>query len=165
MEFKRITSVFEKEILIADDADVIGDVTIGEKSSIWYHATIRAELCTVSIGRETNIQDGVVVHTDPGFPVSIGDRVTVGHNAIIHGSTVGDETLIGMGAILLNGSVVGKQCVIGAGALVTQGTVIPDGNMAFGSPAKLFRPLTEDERGKIGISAKEYVDLAKKHFG
>jgi len=154
----------EKEIYIAADADVFGNVSIGSRSSIWYHAVIRAEDDSVTIGEESNIQDGCVLHVDAGYPIVIGDRVTVGHQALIHGCRIGDETLIGMGAIILNGAEVGSHCMIGAGALVTQGMVIPDGSLAFGSPAKVIRQLKEEEISEIIEDAAEYVHLAGRHF-
>ena len=154
----------KQHIYIAPDADVLGKVTIGEGSSVWYHSVIRAERDTVSIGRETNIQDNCVIHTDKGHPMVIGDRVTVGHKAILHGCCVGDETLIGMGAIVLNDAVIGSHCIIGAGALVTQNMVIEDGSMAYGSPAKVVRNITAEELAKIRDSAEEYQELAEMHF-
>ena len=154
----------KQHIYIAPDADVLGKVTIGEGSSVWYHSVIRAERDTVSIGRETNIQDNCVIHTDKGHPMVIGDRVTVGHKAILHGCCVGDETLIGMGAIVLNDAVIGSHCIIGAGALVTQNMVIEDGSMAYGSPAKVVRNITAGELAKIRDSAEEYQELAEMHF-
>ena len=154
----------KKHIYIAPDADVVGNVTIGEGSSVWYHAVIRAEGDTVSIGRGTNIQDNCVIHTDKDHPMVIGDRVTVGHKAILHGCCVGDETLIGMGAIVLNDAVIGSHCIIGAGALVTQHTVIEDGSMVYGSPAKVIRSITDEEQAGILKAAEKYTELAEMHF-
>ena len=154
----------KKHIYIAPDADVCGNVTIGEGSSVWYHSVIRAEAETISIGRETNIQDNCVIHTDKGHPMVIGDRVTVGHKAILHGCCVGDETLIGMGAIVLNDAVIGSHCIIGAGALVTQKTVIEDGSMVYGSPAKVVRKITAEEQAEILTAAEKYIEFAEMHF-
>lgn len=162
---KRLSTDYEQKIYIASDADVLGKVTIGAGSSVWYHAVIRAEKDTITIGKETNIQDGCIIHTDPGYPVEVGDRVTVGHGAILHGCKVGSDCLIGMNAVILNGAQVGNGCIIGAGALITQNTVIPDGSMAFGSPAKVKRPLTREELEGVIASAKEYLDFAEDHFG
>lgn len=165
MAINKITSIPEQGIYIAQDADVLGNVRIGERSSVWYHAAIRAENDSITIGSESNIQDGCVLHTDAGYPVTIGDRVTVGHQAVIHGCSIGDGTLVGMGSIILNGAKIGARCIIGAGALVTQGMVIPDGSLAFGSPAKVVRPLTEEEIEMNQKAAEEYLHLSKLHFG
>lgn len=161
---KRTTSIPERNIYIASDADVLGDVTIGEGSSVWYHSVVRGDTNYIMIGRNTNIQDGCVLHTDVNNPLEIGNGVTIGHRAIVHGCTIGDDTLIGMGAIVMNGARVGKNCIIGAGTLVTQGTVIPDGSMAFGSPAKVIRQLEEDEKGYPLYAAREYSVLIREHF-
>ena len=127
-----------KEQYIAEGAIVKGNVKLGKDASVWYHATI--------LGDGTNIQDNVVVHTENTHPVTIGNGVTIGHSAVVHGCMIGDNSLIGMGAIVLNGAVIGKDCIIGAGALVTQNTHIPDGSLAFGNPAKVIRQVTEEEK-------------------
>ena len=119
----------KKAAFVAPDADLYGDVTAGEDTSFWFHAVVRADDAPVLIGRGSNIQDNAVVHVDEGFPVHIGEDVTVGHGAIVHGCTIGDRTLIGMGAVILNGAVIGSDCIVGAGALVTGKMVIPDGSM------------------------------------
>lgn len=147
---------------IAPSADVIGDIHLNENVSIWYQAVLRAEEAPIEIGAGTNIQDACVVHTDEGFPVRIGENVTVGHAAIIHGCEIGDNTLIGMGAIVLNGAKVGKNCIIGAGTLVTGGKEIPDGHMAFGNPMKIRREVTEEELQGNLESAAHYQKLAQK---
>ncbi|MCI5597079.1 MAG: gamma carbonic anhydrase family protein [Lachnospiraceae bacterium] len=144
---------------VAHSADVIGNVEIGEESSVWYHATIRGDLNYVKIGAGTNIQDGVVIHVDTGCPCEIGSMVTIGHNATIHGCTIGNRTLIGMGAILLNGCKIGRDCIIGAGALVTSNKEIPDGSLVLGSPAKVIRALTEEEIKENEVSAMSYMCL------
>lgn len=149
---------------IAPSADVTGDVTLGKDCSIWYRAVVRGDHACIHIGEGSNIQDGCVIHVDEGYPVEVGDYVTVGHNAVLHGCQVGDGSLIGMGAIVLNGAKIGKNCVIGAGALVPQGTVIPDGMMALGSPAKVKRALTEKEIERNRVGTQEYIDCAKEHF-
>ncbi len=160
---EKIRSNTEKEVFIAPDADVTGDVSIGERTSIWYHAVIRAEDAPVTIGRESNVQDGCIVHTDEEYPVVIGDRVTIGHGAIIHGCSIGDGSLIGMGSIVLNGAKIGKQCMIGAGTLVPQNMEIPDGHLAFGSPARIKRALHEDELAEMEADADTYIRYAKEH--
>lgn len=152
----------EKNYYIARSADVIGDVHLEKDVSIWYQAVLRAEEAPIRIGAGTNIQDACVLHTDEGFPVIIGEDVTVGHGAIIHGCEIGDNSLIGMGAIVLNGAKIGKNCVIGAGTLVTGGKEIPDGHMAFGNPMKIRREVTEGEIAENHASAEHYKKLAKK---
>lgn len=161
---KKMKTDPERKVYIAPDADVTGDVVIGEKSSIWYHAVVRAEDAPVTIGCESNVQDGCIVHTDAGFPVEIGNRVTIGHGAIIHGCSIGDGSLIGMGSILLNGAKIGKHCMIGAGALIPQGMEVPDGCLAFGSPARVRRPLREEELSELEADADTYIRYAKEHF-
>ena len=144
---------------VAHSADVIGNVEIGEESSVWYHATIRGDLNYVKIGAGTNIQDGVVIHVDTGCHCEIGSMVTIGHNATVHVCTIGNRTLIGMGAILLNGCKIGRDCIIGAGALVTSNKEIPDGSLVLGSPAKVVRSLTEEEIKENEVSAMSYMCL------
>ena len=146
-------------VFVADSADVVGAVEIGAGSSVWFQAVIRADSEGVRIGRRVNIQDGVVIHEDPGYPVRIGDDVTVGHRAILHGCTIGNDVLIGMGAVLLNGCVIGDHCVVGAGALVTGGTVVPEGSLVLGAPAKTIKPLKDNMRDMAAHSAREYADL------
>ena len=148
-------------VRIAPGAHVMGDATLGPHCSIWYNAVIRADEAPVVIGANTNIQDCAVVHVSTGHPTSIGEGVTVGHGAIVHGCTVGANTLIGMGAIVLDDAEIGRDCIIGAGALVTQGTCIPDGTMAFGNPARVIRGLTDKEIEANRINAQEYVRLAQ----
>ena len=153
-----------ESVFIADGAIVKGNVTIGEDSSVWYNAVVRIEAAEVVIGKRTNIQDCAVVHGDEDFPVYIGDNVTVGHTAIIHGCTIKSNTLIGMGAIVLNGAVIGENCVVGAGALVTEGTVVPDGSLVLGSPAKVRREVTQKDLDLIVDSADVYVKEAKEEM-
>ena len=148
-------------VRIAPGAHVVGDATLGEQCSVWYNAVIRADEAAITIGTETNVQDGAVVHVSAGHPVLIGDGVTIGHGALVHGCTVGSNSLIGMGAIILDGAEVGSNCIVGAGALVTQGTHVPDGYMAFGSPAHVVRPLTKQEVETNRANAREYVRLAE----
>jgi carbonic anhydrase/acetyltransferase-like protein (isoleucine patch superfamily) len=147
---------------IATGAIVIGDVTLGENTSVWYNAVVRGDGDTIVIGRNSNIQDLAMVHVDEGFPVHIGDGVTVGHSAIIHGCTIGDNTLIGMGATVLNGAKIGKGCLIGANALVTQGMEIPDYSLVVGMPAVIKRTLTPEEVKENQKNAQVYVEEAKK---
>lgn len=151
----------DKTVYEATGSAIIDDVTIGAESSIWFNAVVRGDEASVNIGRRTSIQDNAVVHTDIDCPVIIGDDVSVGHGAIVHGCTIGDNTIVGMGSIVLNGAHVGSNCIIGAGALVTQGTVIPDGSVAFGSPAKIARAITAEEISANKENASLYVGLAR----
>ncbi len=150
---------------VAENATVRGDVTVGKGSSIFFGAVVRTELVPITIGEDTNIQDNCILHTDAGFPLTVGSGCTIGHGTILHGCTVGDNTLIGMGTIVLNGAVIGRDCIVGAGSLVPQGMVIPDGSMAFGSPAKIRRPLTEEEiaynRGTAALYCREAAEYAE----
>ena len=150
-----------KEAWIAPGAVVAGNVTMEPGSSVWFHCTIRAEEEPVVLGADTNVQDNSVVHTDPGYPVILGQSVTVGHGCILHGCEVGDESLIGMGAIVLNGAKIGSHCLVGA--LVTQNTVIPDGSLVLGSPAKVIRPVSGEQIREIRENALEYVELAGQY--
>ena len=154
----------EQRQYIAPDADVIGDVQLAEQVSIWYHATIRADSDRITIGRGSNIQDNCVLHVDAGFPISIGEYVTVGHGAILHGCIVGDRTVIGMGAILLNGCTIGENCIIGAGTLITQGMHIPAGSVVMGNPGKVKRQVTEEEKIHNMENAKVYIRHAAKQL-
>lgn len=152
-----------REAMLAPDAVVLGDVTLASESSLWFHAVLRAETAAIRVGEGSNIQDNCVVHVDAGHDVDIGPRVTVGHGAILHGCTVGEGTLIGMGSTVLNGARIGRRCIIGAGSLVTQHTVIPDGSLAFGRPARVIRPLTEAEIAQNLASAADYVEEARAY--
>lgn len=152
----------EKLVFIAPSADVLGKVTLDENVSIWYHATVRADSDEISIGEGSNVQDNCVVHVDVGHPVKIGSYVTIGHGAIIHGCSIGDNTLVGMGAILLNDCTIGKNCIIGAGALVTQGMEIPDGSVVLGNPGKIKREIRAEEIERNRENAGEYIEMAKK---
>jgi carbonic anhydrase/acetyltransferase-like protein (isoleucine patch superfamily) len=147
-------------VYIATGAMVLGDVTLGEYSSVWYNAVLRGDINRIVVGHHSNIQDNAVLHLADDFPCLIGNYVTVGHSAVIHACTVEDEVLVGMGAVILDGAVVGKQSIIGAKALVTQGTRIPPGSMVLGAPAKVVRALTRKERAGLKAWAKKYVGNA-----
>lgn len=153
-----------KNIYISDKAVVEGDVKIGEHSSVWHFASVRGDLAPITIGKGTNIQENCTLHVDTGVPLTLGDGITCGHGAILHGCEVGDNSLIGMGAIVLNGAKIGKNCIVGAGALVTGGTVIPDNSLVLGSPAKIKRETTENEINANKANADEYVKLAMKRI-
>lgn len=148
---------------VADNATIKGSVTIGSDCSIWYGAVIRSEGTAVVIGDRSNVQDNCVVHTDPGHEVHIGEGVTIGHNATIHGCTIGNNTLVGMEAAVLNGAVVGKDCLIGAGALVTENMIVPDGSLVVGVPGKIKRPLTADEIEHNRVNADHYVEISRRY--
>ncbi|MBU6402624.1 MAG: gamma carbonic anhydrase family protein [Verrucomicrobia bacterium] len=155
--FLRKSPVLGKAVYIAQGAVVLGDVTLGDHASVWYHAVLRGDINRIVVGPHSNIQDNAVVHLAEDFPCWIGSYVTVGHSAIVHACTVGDETLVGMGATVLDGAVIGAQCIIGANALVTQGAQIPEGSMVLGSPAKVARALTAKERAGLKTWAEKYV--------
>lgn len=148
---------------IADSAAVIGRVTLAEDSSIWFNATLRGDTESLTIGRGSNIQDGSVLHADHGFPLQIGAGVTVGHQVTLHGCSIGDHSLIGIGAVVLNGAKIGKHCLVGAGALVTEGKEFPDGSMIIGSPAKLVRQLSEAQIEGLKASARHYIENARRY--
>jgi carbonic anhydrase/acetyltransferase-like protein (isoleucine patch superfamily) len=150
-----------KDVFIATDADVIGDVEIGEGSSIWFGAVLRGDENSIRIGSYTNIQDLVVIHVTERDPVEVGSHVTVGHRAIVHACKIGDNSLIGMGSIVMDGAVIGEYSLIGAGSVVTEGTVIPPGSLAFGVPAKVRRELTEEEKAALRKSAELYYRYSK----
>ena len=152
-----------KTVFIADGAKVIGNVEIGANSSVWFNAVIRADSDNVKIGENSNVQDNSVIHTSEGFGVQIGDNVTIGHGAIVHGCTVENNVMIGMGAIVLNGAVIGENSIIGAGTLVTQGKIIPARSLAFGNPVKVVRELTDDEIKSITDNANSYVREAQNY--
>lgn len=147
---------------IADTARVIGSVRLHPGASVWYGAVLRGDCDWIEIGPDSNIQDGAVLHTDPGIRLVVGRGVTVGHMAMLHGCTIGDGSLIGIGAIVLNGARIGAHCVIGAGALVTEGTEIPDGSLVVGAPAKVRRALGEAERKMLALSAQHYRQNAER---
>lgn len=150
---------------IAASADVIGRVSLGEESSVWYHATLRGDINSISIGPRSNIQDNAVIHLADDYGCQVGELVTVGHSAILHACTVEDETLIGMGAIVLDGAVIGARSIIGAGALVTGGTIIPPGSLVVGSPGKVVRTLPLDEQRKVKTWAEKYVRISREYLG
>jgi carbonic anhydrase/acetyltransferase-like protein (isoleucine patch superfamily) len=142
---------------IAPTATVIGKVSLGEGVGIWFGAVLRGDGEPITIGADSNLQEHVVVHTDPGYPATIGVGCTIGHRAIIHGCTIGDNVLVGMGAIILNGAVIGDNSLVGAGALVTEGKAIPPGSLVIGAPGKVTRPLTDDEIARNRQSATHYA--------
>ncbi len=147
---------------VADSAQVIGRVELGEDASVWFGAILRGDTEQLRIGKGSNVQDGSVLHADPGFPLVLGEHVTIGHQVMLHGCTVGDGSLIGIHAVVLNGAKIGKNCLVGAGALVTEGKEFPDGSMILGSPAKVVRQLTPEQIAALPRSAHHYVQNAKR---
>lgn len=145
-------------------AKIIGDVKIGNNSSIWYNSVLRGDNGSITIGENTNIQDCCVCHASPNYEVKIGNNVTIGHNAIIHGCTIENECLIGMGAIIMNGTHISKNCLIGAGSLILENTYFEEGVLIVGSPAKVKRKLTSEEIERIKTSATNYIALAQLEF-
>ena len=148
---------------VAPSADLIGDVRLGNHCSVWFGAVIRADNTPIILGEETNFQDGAIGHSDPGAPLTLGARVTVGHQAILHGCTIGDEALIGMGARILNGAVIGSQCIVGAGALVTEGKAYEARSLIVGSPARAVRTLSDDQVALLKLSAAHYAEKARHY--
>ncbi len=142
---------------VADGATVIGRVRLGERASVWFGAVLRGDDDTIEVGDNSNIQDGAVLHVDPGVPMKIGRDVTIGHQAMLHGCTIGDGTLIGIGAVIYNKAVIGRQCIVGIGAIVTEGKVFPDRSLIVGAPARLVRELREEELAALGRNVDAYV--------
>ncbi len=151
-----------QDAILLQGAVVVGDVTLEEDVSLWYNSVVRGDVASVTIKQGSNIQDNATVHTAEGYPVLIGENVSVGHGAILHGCVVGENTVVGMGAIVLNGAKVGKNCILGAGTLITQNTVIPDNSLVIGFPGKVKRVLTQEEIQANRHNAIQYVSLAKK---
>lgn len=164
-ELKGMKPKIQENCFIAENATLIGDIEINEKSSVWYGTVIRGDVAPVRIGKQTNIQDNCTLHTDKNLTLSIGDNVTVGHGCIIHGTTILGNSIIGMGSILLNGSEIGINTMIGAGSLVTEGRIVPEGELWMGRPAKFVRKLTTEEIINLENSAKHYFDNAMEHKG
>ncbi len=163
MNFKSYSPKISQGVFIAESANVIGQVTINDDSSICFSTVLRGDINNISIGKGTNIQDNTTVHVDRAHSTDIRDYVTIGHNAVIHGCTIKDRCLIGMGTIILNGAVIGEDCIVGANSLVTQDKVFPPGSLILGSPAKVIRPLTTEEKQQIISSANNYIKLSVEY--
>ncbi len=148
---------------VAESAQVIGDVALAEGASVWFGAILRGDNDLLSIGRGSNVQDACVLHADPGFPLVVGDGVTVGHQVMLHGCTIGDGSLIGIQAVVLNGAKIGRHCLVGAGALVTEGKEFPDGSMILGSPAKVVRALTPEQIAGLDQAAEHYHEKTRRY--
>ncbi|WP_313757057.1 gamma carbonic anhydrase family protein [Tissierella sp.] len=158
-DLKNKKTKISDKAFISETSDVLGDVTMGEGSSIWYGAVARGDMSYITIGEYTNIQDNATIHVDTNSPCKIGNYTTVGHNAVVHGCEVGNNCLIGMGSIILNGAVIGDNCIIAAGALITKGTVIPPNSMVMGSPGKVKREVSKEEIETIRYNAIRYEEL------
>ncbi len=154
-----------KQVFIAPNATVIGDVTLGDNASVWYQAVIRGDSDSIRIGYRTNIQDGSIIHVDPDVPVDIGHDVILGHAAIVHGATIGNHSLIGMRATVLNHAKIGNFCIVGAHSLVTENKTFPDYSLIMGSPAKVVRQLTDEEIAKVKQNAETYVQKGLEYLG
>ncbi|WP_246081750.1 gamma carbonic anhydrase family protein [Nocardioides litoris] len=157
------TPAIDGRAWIAPSAVLAGAVTIEEGASVWFGAVLRADGDTISIGEQSNIQDGTVIHADPGFPVTVARHVSVGHQAVVHGCSIGEATLVGMGAVILNGAVIGPQCLVAAGAVVLEGAQFEAGTLIAGVPARARRALTEEERADVVENAASYVRLAEQY--
>ena len=151
------------EYFIADNATVIGSVILDNNASIWFNAVVRGDNDTITIGENSNIQDGAVLHTDFGMPLTIGRNVTVGHLAMLHGCTIGDGSLIGIGAVILNGAKIGQHCIIGANALIGEGKEIPDGSVVMGSPGKVVKEVNDLQKSMLVMSAHHYVENFRRY--
>ena len=155
--YRGITPRMNESVFVADGAQLIGDLELGEGASVWFNAVARADLAPIRIGARTNLQDGAIAHVNTGQPLIIGEDVSIGHGAIVHGCSIGNGTLVGMGAIVLNGARIGEFCLIGAGSLITENSVIEPYTLAFGSPAKPIRKLTEDDLERMRRTSLSYV--------
>ena len=159
---KKLKTV-DNNFWIAPNASVIGDVNLERDASIWFNAILRADNEPITIGEGSNVQDGAIIHTDPGYACNIGKKVTVGHMAMLHGCSIGDGSLIGIGSVVLNGAKIGRNCIIGSKALVTEGMEVPDGSMVLGIPGKIKKTLTEEEQSIVSLGAEHYIDNYKKY--
>ncbi len=151
------------DAFVADSAEVIGRVVMAPGSSVWYGVIIRGDTDTITIGRGSNVQDGSMLHADPGFPLTLGENVTVGHQCMLHGCTVGDGSLIGIKAVVLNGARIGKNCLVGAGAVVTEGKEFPDNSLILGAPARFVKEISPEHAVMLSHAAQHYVDNAQRH--
>lgn len=156
------TPQIDDDAWVAPGCHILGAVTLGPASSVWFGTTMRGDNEMITVGAGSNVQENCVLHTDMGFPLTIGTGCTIGHKAMLHGCTIGDNSLIGMGATVLNGAVIGKNCLIGAGALITEGKVIPDGSLVMGSPGKVVRQLDDEAIERLKLSAQHYSENAAR---
>jgi carbonic anhydrase/acetyltransferase-like protein (isoleucine patch superfamily) len=161
MNVRHRPELIDSTAFVAEGAVVLGDVTIGGESSVWFGAVVRGDTAPIRIGRQTNVQDGCILHANPGFACTLGDRVTLGHGAIVHGATVEDDCLIGMRALVMNGAKIGRGSIVAVGSIVTEGTEIPPHSVAMGQPAKVKREVTDRDLARIHHAAEHYVAAAK----
>ena len=159
----RKVEIRAEDYFIADNATVIGSVVLEQNASIWFNAVLRGDNDVITVGENSNVQDGSVLHTDGGFPLTIGKNVTIGHKVMLHGCIIGDNSLIGINAVVLNGAKIGKNCLIGANALIPEGKVIPDGSLVMGSPGKVVREMSADQVKGLELSALHYVENFKRY--
>ena len=162
-DFEKNVPEVDPDAWVAPNASIIGKVKLEKNSSIWFNAVLRGDIELITIGENSNIQDGSVLHTDPGYPLSVGKGVTVGHMVMLHGCQISNDSLIGIGSIILNNAKIGKNCIIGAKALITENKVIPDNSLVIGSPGKVIREVTEDEKIAVSENTKHYQDNWKKY--
>ena len=161
-DFEKNVPEVHADAWVASNATLIGKVKLEKNSSIWFNAVLRGDIELITIGENSNIQDGSVLHTDPGYKLNVGKGVTVGHKVMLHGCQIADDTLIGIGSIILNNAKIGKNCIVGANSLITENKIIPDNSLVVGSPGKILRKVTEEEIKAIHENAKHYVDGSKK---
>ena len=162
-DFEENVPEIHESVFVAEDANIIGKIKLNEKSSVWFCSTLRGDNELISVGFGSNIQENCVLHTDIGFPLTIGKNCTIGHKAMLHGCTIGDNSLIGIGAVILNKAKIGKNCIIGAKALITENKEIPDNSLVVGSPGKIIRQVTEEEKKAVFENTKHYQDNWKKY--
>ena len=162
-DFEKNTPEVHPDAWVASNATIIGKVKLEKNSSIWFNSVLRGDIELISIGVNSNIQDGSVLHTDPGFPLTVGKGVTVGHMVMLHGCKISDDTLIGIGSIILNNAKIGKNCIIGANTLITENKIIPDNSLVVGSPGRVLRKVTDEEIKLIHENAQHYVEGSKKY--
>lgn len=162
-DFKDFKPQIGRNSWISETATIIGNVKIGDNVGIWFGVVLRGDVAPIEIGNNTNIQDNSVVHSEVGYPTKIGNGVTIGHNSIIHGCEIGDDTLIGMGAIILNGAKIGKNCIIGAGSVITEGKIIEDNSLVLGVPGKVVRKVTDEEIKRIKENSRAYINLKESY--
>lgn len=161
--FRDKTPAVRASCFVADNATVIGDVTLCEQVSVWYGAVVRGDADTIIIGKGSNVQDCAVLHTDKGYQLTLGEKVTIGHSAVVHGADIGDNVVVGMHATLLNGCKIGKNSIIGAGALVREGQIIPENSLVVGMPAKVLREVSSEQIADNTWNADHYIELAQEH--
>ena len=162
-DFEKNVPEVNPDAWVASNATLIGKIKLEKNSSIWFNAVLRGDIELITIGENSNIQDGSVLHTDPGYKLNVGKGVTVGHKVMLHGCQIADDTLIGIGSVILNNAKIGKNCIVGANSLITENKIIPDNSLVVGSPGKILRKVTEEEIKAIHENAKHYVDGSKKY--